>query len=678
MAEELDPKVLDRMKFLDRVAHERQVLEDLIIRYPRELEPYETLRSRVNQYAPDESAALRARFVGMAERNSDDPLALLLAAEALFGKDTAKSIRLLEDARTKAPNFPWLARSLGWPYFNGKTADAKKGKENLEAFFTMCPASTDGLAQWLLAKDPTLQPKVAAAVAAALRARLEKETDPTRLKDYKTLWGQEFRTRPPQEHEALRAQLRQDLKRLKALNPAGDAEWQALLINGYKQSGASKETVTAMEDRLVREYPQSNEAYGIVSARWQTAHQEPGGQDGEAAWVTYQKEYEEALKQWIRNYPDDTYLQRYEWFDAIRQDETVSEKDGVAALDAFLAADRDFRGPAGMGTDFPNAAQFLIARGWQPARALDLLKQARTSIESDRGRDREDDNLTEEDLTSRRQWQTQQDQRLNGLLLEAAQQAGRPEEALKLRASIEAPLPEKKLQSEYWWNRARFEALQNHAQDALAYYQMALQSRIEPPKPFRGKLRDDLTAETRTLWKAQGGTETAWSVWSKAPSAGPEQPADGRWEKPTESVPAFELPDLSGKIWRLKDLQGKAVLINVWATWCGPCQAELPHLEKFYEKVKNRSDLQVLTFDIDENLGLVAPYLKEKGYTFPVLPAFSTGVLDDFAVPQTWVVDARGVWRWKQTGYVDGSDADFEKELLGRLDRTETSVVSRE
>jgi cytochrome c-type biogenesis protein len=65
-------------------------------------------------------------------------------------------------------------------------------------------------------------------------------------------------------------------------------------------------------------------------------------------------------------------------------------------------------------------------------------------------------------------------------------------------------------------------------------------------------------------------------------------------------MPSFELADLSGKIWKLKTVQGRSVLINVWATWCGPCNAELPHLQKLYEALKDRPDLQILTFNVDE------------------------------------------------------------------------------
>jgi thiol-disulfide isomerase/thioredoxin len=133
-------------------------------------------------------------------------------------------------------------------------------------------------------------------------------------------------------------------------------------------------------------------------------------------------------------------------------------------------------------------------------------------------------------------------------------------------------------------------------------------------------------------------------------------------------LPAFELADLSGKTWRLKDLGGRAVLINVWATWCGPCQRELPHLQRMYEKLKNRADLQILTLTLDQDSAVVAPFLKEKGYTFPVIPAygFVTELLDLVGVPQNWIVDSKGEWRW--TGMPDAADAEWESAMLERLE----------
>jgi hypothetical protein len=84
--------------------------------------------------------------------------------------------------------------------------------------------------------------------------------------------------------------------------------------------------------------------------------------------------------------------------------------------------------------------------------------------------------------------------------------------------------------------------------------------------------------------------------------------------------------------------------------------------------VKDRSDLQILTLTIDEDLGAVAPFMKEKGYTFPVLPAYSfvTGLLDLVAIPQNWIVDSKGQWRW--TGAPGVPDGQWEDAMLKQLE----------
>jgi thiol-disulfide isomerase/thioredoxin len=472
------------------------------------------------------------------------------------------------------------------------------------------------------------------------------------------------------EHDALRAQVDRDLKRVERMHPNGDAEWQAFLINGYKQSGASRETISAMQDRLILKYPHSDEAYEIVQERWTTAHKEPQDQADTIGWSKYQKDYENAVKDWIKNYPNNSSLQRYEWFDAIYNDDTISEQEGTAALNAYLQSVKEFDSPRLSMWRFIAAAEFLEQHRWQSSRALELAKQARASHEKDLALKNEDDNLSDDEMKDRNEQRVWVAQYLDGLTLKAARQAGQLDEVLDLKPSVEASLPsDKKFQSGYWLNRARFEALQNHRLDALAYYQLALQTRLEAPKWARGKLQDDLTEEARTLWKANGGSDGAWALWSKPLSGNPEQLSEGQWEKPPKPLPAFELSDLSGKTWRLKELSGKTVVINVWATWCGPCQAEMPYLQKFYERIQDRSDLQLLTFNIDEELGLVAPYMKEKGYTFPVLPAFSevVSLLDGFAIPQNWIVDEKGAWLWRQIGWSAKNETDFEKEILEHL-----------
>jgi thiol-disulfide isomerase/thioredoxin len=345
----------------------------------------------------------------------------------------------------------------------------------------------------------------------------------------------------------------------------------------------------------------------------------------------------------------------------------------MAALDTYMQALKEYKGAGMMDYGEYNPVQFLLDHGWA-ARALELLKE--TSAIKGNGHSASDwgDNLSDDDIKRFKRYQDGQDQYAVSLMLKAARLTGKPEEALKLRAAIEVPPPtEKNHQQDYWWNRARFAALQNQNLDALIYYRKALDLRTEAPKPYHGRMLDELMDEPHAIWKAQGGSEEAWALWSNTPSAGTTvQQAESPWEKVTKTMPNIELSDLSGKSWKLKELQGKTVLLVSWATWCGPCREELPHLQKFYEKFKNRPDLQILTLSIDENPGGIAPFMKKAGYTFPVLPAYSIEEMRSL-VPQTWIIDPHGVWQWTQRGFDEKTDAEFEKEMLEKLDSAKTS-----
>ena len=670
---ELDGQALNRMSFADRMALQRKTLEGLIAQYPRELTPYNELRNLFYQYSPDEYDQLREAWIRMGKEHADDPLALLLAGKAQDGFDTPESLRLLEAARAKAPEFPWPARELAVIYASGKRADAAKAKENIDAFFALCPTSSDGWALYELPKlDPALLVKVRAARAAELRAKLEQETDAKQLKEYSTLWTLEFQMRKPQDYEAERQQVARDVARMEKIHPKGDAAWQALLIAGAKQSGASKEAIAAREDRLMAEHPHSNEAYAIAYDRWDKAHPEPTDQSDAAAWNRYWKADEAAIREWIRDYPDNTFLQRDVWFEVVEDDDTISKKEGIATVEAFVRATDLYDGPSWRATYYPEAAGVLVERNWEPEQAIELLREAKASFESALARAQKGDNASEDEAKGVVDWRQQQTQYLNGLLLKAAMEANQPEVAADVRGDVEAAPPEDKKQLEgYWTNRARLAALTGNKVDALAYYQMALNTRVELPKPSEGKLQDDLGDEAHALWKQQGGTETAWAAWSKMPAEDKSLLAQGYWEKPKKSIPDFELSDLSGKIWRMKELNGKWVLIDVWATWCGPCQAELPNLEQLYQQVKDRKDVQILTFDMDSDPGVVGPYLKDKGYTFPVLPIANAGAVEDAVnddgIPQNWVLDDSGASIWRQVGYDAENYSDFSKDMLGRL-----------
>jgi peroxiredoxin len=106
----------------------------------------------------------------------------------------------------------------------------------------------------------------------------------------------------------------------------------------------------------------------------------------------------------------------------------------------------------------------------------------------------------------------------------------------------------------------------------------------------------------------------------------------------------FSLTDLSGKSWTLKDLRGKVVLVNFWATWCPPCQKEMPDLEALYTRFQQQG-LVILAISEDDETEKVAPFIGERKISFPVLLDPSQKVNNLFAVegiPKSFVYNRDG------------------------------------
>ncbi len=105
----------------------------------------------------------------------------------------------------------------------------------------------------------------------------------------------------------------------------------------------------------------------------------------------------------------------------------------------------------------------------------------------------------------------------------------------------------------------------------------------------------------------------------------------------------FTLYDLRGNTWRLKDLRGKVVLVNFWATWCPPCRKEMPDLQKLYNQFKDRG-LVVLAIS-DEDANKVVPFIKEQKIAYPILldPGRKVNQLFQIeGIPKSFVYDRNG------------------------------------
>ena len=135
------------------------------------------------------------------------------------------------------------------------------------------------------------------------------------------------------------------------------------------------------------------------------------------------------------------------------------------------------------------------------------------------------------------------------------------------------------------------------------------------------------------------------------------------------AAPDFTLPRLDGGKLRLADQQGRVVIVNFWATWCGPCVSETPRLVQWYNQHQG-SGLQVLGVDVlyQDSRESVVAFTRDHKVTYPVLLDEEGTVARQWRalqLPRSYVVDRQGVVRFVRIGEL--TEADFEQEVLPLL-----------
>jgi cytochrome c biogenesis protein CcmG/thiol:disulfide interchange protein DsbE len=125
--------------------------------------------------------------------------------------------------------------------------------------------------------------------------------------------------------------------------------------------------------------------------------------------------------------------------------------------------------------------------------------------------------------------------------------------------------------------------------------------------------------------------------------------ASGRTSAPQQGfiAPDFELTNTSGETIRLSDLRGQAVLVNLWATWCPPCRAEMQSIEKVYNEYKDDGFVVLaVNMTYQDTPQKILPFVNEQGLTFPILLDETGDMADDYqlrSLPSSYFIGRDGI-----------------------------------
>ncbi|HLR63067.1 MAG TPA: TlpA disulfide reductase family protein [Lentibacillus sp.] len=134
-------------------------------------------------------------------------------------------------------------------------------------------------------------------------------------------------------------------------------------------------------------------------------------------------------------------------------------------------------------------------------------------------------------------------------------------------------------------------------------------------------------------------------------------------------APDFEVKTLSGETFKLSDLRGEKVILNFWASWCGPCKKEMPEMQKFHEEYGDQ--VKVVAVNLtgkDSGIKAVQEYVDKNGYTYPIPLDKNSEIQDAYSVyniPTTYFIGTDG--KVQQPPKFGPMDYDYMVEMMNKL-----------
>jgi thiol-disulfide isomerase/thioredoxin len=576
------------------------------------------------------------------------------------------------------PEFPWGHLGLAVSYwqwaghaFGDETesdpltveSDRETARQHMNEFMRLCPERfEEPLANSPIFLDTAFwRPNVQ-----RFRSAMERAPDRLRVAHSPNLWSLEFKITPFSDHGKVRGRVTTDLESIAAMDLESFPTWWTTLEEGYRLTGDEEHLEQLMAARLETD-PCSD---SVARSRMQGFTTLP--ENPEESLAVYKE-----VTGWSKECPDQFPYCIAEF--ELSKEIELGDEERLALMDRFLACwetNRDrIRTPE---TARLQVARELVERDLQIERARDMILEdigdSSTGADDPAFQDAPEEFRFMMVMT-RYSGEISRDlllARVNlelGDLDEAAAAVDTADDRLVefelLEFELDARLQLVMVAFQGGIERLRGEIAEagERPLDAIGHYLEAARSEDDD---------GDSTGDARRVWIEAGGSEATFDLVAAVPvhDEGIEIEQPSAWSDEDRELASFELTELTGEAWSSDRLRGITTVINLWATWCGPCKLELPYLQKVHEALAEREDAQVFTFNLDRNLGLIAPYIAKHGYTFPVCPASDhvQSTLGGIAIPQTWIVDSDGVIRFTQGGFSPDRGDEWVAEVLEKVD----------
>lgn len=631
-APEVEAGLRDAERLRDRCAQDedcwKRALAEahaLVDRYPGEIAAHRAhvlsrFRGNHGEYGP-EGDAIAESYRRRLEGRPDD--AGLLYLNALLTENRRDRRQLLARSVARAPDFPWpryaLAIEHGW---DPDVEERAVAREEGGRFVAICPDRLSEIQRLASALED-------AALFDRYRERFVEGFQPVRerFSELAMLWQQSFQFAKPDRHPAIRSQVAVGVAAAAALDRGADRAWLRTLEIGYRLTGDGAGS-SRVEELVLAAFPCEPQAMSIRDRRFRRTRPQP--QRDDAAFDAWRRAQLADVDELLDSCPASGFLRMRE-MNALAVFDHLPEERFVAA-GKILAAARDLHLS-------PSNPAFVARRFLEKGVGVGEIPQL---LEQDR---------VEMDLESARALQFVLDDadrertRVERLLRSAGHLALRSELALRDHALSDASsrLAETLAAIEDVGEGARDDAQRQGLAEARAEY---------------GRLRAELA-------RANGDSAAAPAADGKATYSALSGESLGKsTSEAPQAVPSFRSTDLTGREWTPADLEGKAVLLNFWATWCGPCVAEMPYLTKLAQRFRDDPRILIVGVNVDESPGPVQPFVEEVGCDYPILlgGAAAWAEWGLLALPKNLILDPSGRVVSNEVSF--GSDGDRWLETM--------------